>query len=114
MAQWTHTDHILSQAPCIATFTAGEIHPKIERVTAPPSLENTQKRIGGYVELVQRWVFREQPIQLYVDEEGRIKRPCIVNVSGTEFLRRHNPVWISEPPLVGTVVVLVGAAAVWK
>ncbi len=106
---------ILAAMPCKAVFLPDAIEPVIERVTAPPELDNMQGAVGnGMVQLVSSFKLREAfPVQVFVNEEGRLKGMRI-NVLGTEFLRQYDARYRAEPPLVGPVVILCGSAAIWK
>jgi hypothetical protein len=73
----------------------------------PPTLEEMQKLVGGYVELITNYgVWDEQgphPAQIYCNEDGkRLELPA--NPLATEYVRILFPHF--NDLLVGTVVVL--------
>lgn len=98
----------------ITVFMPDNAPPVCRQVVAPPTLREAQDIVGGFIELVcdveQRCdIFtsapRSVPMQLYVNEEGRINN-LPVNRQGTFWLARRVPQW--DHWLVGPVLILTG------
>jgi hypothetical protein len=94
----------------VIIYTAdGEV--TIEENASPPSLDELQTLVDGYIELLT-WPthnvqFDDEPAQFYVNEEGLI-RGLPVNEKGSALAAVD--LWNMGRPLVGTVVVLTGDA----
>ena len=80
------------------------------QIDRPPSLQEMQRLVGGYVELVVHQHYAGTPFQVFVNEEGLLKN-MEANIEGSLFLWRHTA---RRDILVGPVVVLSGKKAVWK
>ena len=74
----------------------------IHELTTPPSLEEAQRLVGGYVQLLQL----DADTQMLIDEEGKIKgKP--VNTQATDMA---SPTLFFGDVVVGDVVLLRGKA----
>ncbi len=97
----------------VTIFNPGSDGPYSITVDNPPILAEMQAWVGGYVELVSHFkhAIRHIPMQVYVNEEGRI-RGLPNNIAGTAWLIQ-NGVWV-DGGIVGPIVVLTGERAVWR
>lgn len=80
----------------------------IWEVPKPPTLEEMQKLVAGYVELITPGAAWDgQQAEVYCNEEGKLKN-MPVNALATKYIRTQIPAFWDV--LVGDVVLLVGDA----
>lgn len=91
----------------------GHISYRIEERLEEPNLQELQKLVAGYIELVAdktytavgAYQFYTIPVQIIVNEEGRL-HGMPRNTLGTQIIRYLLPEW--KQMLVGPVVILAG------
>lgn len=81
------------------------------QVFTPPSLERVQDILRGYVEGAGAARVRGVAVQMFVNEEGRV-RGLRLNARASEFARVHG--LSNGSSVVGPAVVLSGPRAVWR
>ena len=97
----------------IVIYRPGIQTPEIIETSKPPSLEQMQKWVGGYVEIIARVYINDEEHQVFDNEDG-LAIGATPNAPATKWLREHGVILnMATGYIMGNMVILTGKNALW-